>query len=58
MKRDDDTMDAKRIPQERIDAMARPVLAAVRKAFEDPATAKDYERWLAERAAKLKGAHA
>ena len=51
-------IEAKRIPQERVDAMARPVLAAVRKAFEDPDTAKDYERWLAERAAKLKGAHA
>lgn len=51
-------IEAKQIPQERVDAMARPVLAAVRKAFEDPATAKDYERWLAERAAKLKGAHA
>lgn len=51
-------IEANRIPQERVDAMARPVLAAVRKAFEDPATAKDYERWLAERAAKLKGAHA
>lgn len=51
-------IEVKRIPQERVDAMARPVLAAVRKAFEDPATAKDYERWLAERAAKLKGAHA
>lgn len=51
-------MDAKRIPQERVEAMARPVLAAVRKAFEDPATAKDYEKWLAVRAAKTKGAHA
>lgn len=49
-------IDAERIPQERIDSMARPVLAAVRKAFEDPATAKDYEKWLAERAEKLKGA--
>jgi hypothetical protein len=51
-------MDAKLIPQERVEAMARPVLAAVRKAFEDPATAKDYEKWLAARAAKMKGAHA
>lgn len=49
-------IDAERIPQERIDSMARPVLAAVRKAFEDPATAKDYEKWLTERAEKLKGA--
>ncbi len=51
-----DNIDAGRIPQERIDSMARPVLAAVRKAFEDPATAKDYEKWLAERAEKPKGA--
>lgn len=51
-----DNIDAGRIPQGRIEAMAKPVLAAVRKAFEDPATAKDYEKWLAERAEKLKGA--
>lgn len=49
-------IDAKRIPQERVDAMARPVLAAVRRAFEDPETVKDYESWLAKRATKMKGA--
>ena len=47
-----DNIDAERIPQERIDSMARPVLTAVRKAFEDPETLKDYESWLEKRAAK------
>lgn len=52
-----DNIDTERIPQERIDSMARPVLAAVRKAFEDPETRKDYESWLEKRATKqTKGA--
>jgi hypothetical protein len=39
--------------------MARPILAAVRKAFEDPETMKDYKTWLEQRAAKqTKGATA
>lgn len=50
-------IDAEKIPQERIDSMARPVLAAVRKAFEDPETKKDYKRWLEKRATKKKGAN-
>ena len=55
MKKYDDITDAEKIPQERIDSMARPVLAAVRKAFEDPATVKDYQTWLAERVKRTKG---
>lgn len=52
-----DNIDTERIPQERIDSMARPVLAAVRKAFEDPETTKDYKSWLEKRATKeTKGA--
>lgn len=42
-------IEATRIPQERIEAMARPALAAVRKAFEDPAIAAEYEAWLQAR---------
>ena len=54
-----DNIDTQRIPQERIDSMARPVLAAVRKAFEDPETMKDYKIWLEKRATKqTKGATA
>lgn len=50
-------IDTEKIPQERINAMAKPVLAAVRKAFEDPETRKDYESWLKKRATKqTKGA--
>lgn len=48
---------AAEIPQERIEIMARSVLAAVRAAFEDPATKAEYAKWLAERRAK-KGAKA
>ena len=44
---------AARIPQERVDIMARPVLAAVRKAFEDPAIAAEYELWKAKRDARI-----
>lgn len=51
-------IDAEKIPQERINAMAKPVLAAVRKYFEDPETRKDYESWLKKRATKQKGATA
>lgn len=43
-------IDAKQVPQERIDSMARTVLAAVRKAFEDPQVAADFEIWKAARA--------
>lgn len=54
-----DNIEAEKIPQERINAMAKPVLAAVRKAFEDPETRKDYESWLEKRATKqTKGATA
>lgn len=54
-----DNIDTQRIPQERIDSMARPVLAAVRKAFEDPEIMKDYKSWLEKRATKqTKGATA
>lgn len=42
-------IDADLIPKERIESMARAVLKAVKKAFEDPEVMKDYERWLAER---------
>lgn len=50
-------IDTEKIPQERINAMAKPVLAAVRKAFEDPETMKDYKSWLEKRATKeTKGA--
>ena len=38
-----------RIPRSRIDAMARPVLAAVRDAFEDPKIAAEYKEWLKAR---------
>jgi len=44
-----------RIPRSRIDAMARPVLAAVREAFKDPETAREFTQWLANRRA-TKGA--
>lgn len=50
-------IDAKKIPQERIEAMARPALEAVRKAFEDPKIAKEFDQWLADRRTK-KGATA
>lgn len=49
------TVDAKRIPQERIEAMARPVLAAAREAFKDPEIAREFTQWLAKRRA-TKGA--
>lgn len=45
-------IDAGAIPKARIEAMARPALAAVRAAFEDPAFAAEYEHWKAEREAK------
>jgi hypothetical protein len=38
-------IDAGRIPQERIEAMARPALEAVRKAFEDPTLATEFRAW-------------
>lgn len=41
------------IPQEHIDSLARPLVAIVRKAFEDPAFAAEYEVWLANRKKKL-----
>lgn len=44
---------ASEIPKERINIMARPVLAAVMEAFKDPAIAKEYEVWKAERDARL-----
>ena len=44
-----DYIDASRIPQERIEAMARPAL-------EDPKVVKEFNQWLAQRAKK--GAHA
>lgn len=47
-------IDAEAIPQERIKAMARPLLASVRKAFEDPAFAAEYEHWKAERDARIR----
>lgn len=37
------------IPKEALDRPARALLAAVGKAFQDPAVAADFERWLAER---------
>lgn len=40
------------IPQEHIDILARPLVEKVRKAFEDPAFAAEYELWLAERKRK------
>jgi hypothetical protein len=54
-----DNIDTEKSPQERVEAMAKPVLAAVRKAFEDPETMKDYKSWLEKRATKqTKGATA
>lgn len=47
-------IDASLIPKERLEIMARPLLASVRKAFEDPAFAADYERWKAERDARIR----
>ena len=41
-------VEVDKIPKERIYALARPVLDAVKKAFEDPETVKDYEIWLVE----------
>lgn len=43
---------AAEIPQERVTIMARPVLAAVRAAFEDPAIQAEYIAWLAARKAR------
>lgn len=37
------------IPKHQRDIMARTVLNATAKAFEDPAVRADYERWQAER---------
>lgn len=42
------------IPAERLTLLARPVLAAVRSAFEDPAVAAEFATWLAARQAKQK----
>lgn len=42
------------IPQERIELLARPLLAAVRRSFEDPAVVAEYERWKAERDARIR----
>ena len=42
-------IDSKKIPQERIEAMARPALEAIRKAFEDPAVVNEFNQWLAQR---------
>jgi len=50
-----DNIKTTEIPQERIEAMARPVLAAVREAFKDPETAREFTQWLANRRA-TKGA--
>jgi len=44
-----DNIKTTEIPQERIEAMARPVLAAVRDAFEDPKIAAEYKEWLKAR---------
>ena len=41
------------IPQERIELLARPLLAAVRRSFEDPAVVAEYEQWKAERDARI-----
>ena len=45
---------AKDIPDERLALLARPVLAAVRSAFEDPAIAAEFATWLAARQSKQK----
>nr|DAM37322.1 MAG TPA: hypothetical protein [Caudoviricetes sp.] len=45
-------IQAQKIPKERIEIMARPVLAAVRAAFEDPAIQAEYIAWLAARKAR------
>ncbi len=42
------------IPAERLTILARPVLAAVRAAFEDPVIAAEYATWLAARQSKQK----
>ena len=43
------TIDAKKIPKERVETMARPVLAAVRAYFDDPKNQREFEEWLAKR---------
>lgn len=45
--------DLEKIPQVRIDMMARPVLKAVKRYFEDPEVIREFEKWLAERAERM-----
>ena len=47
------SIEAERIPAERILQLARPTLAAVRQAFEDPAVVADFEAW--KKARRLAG---
>gem|GEM_PF-3521241 len=44
---------AKAIPEERLTILARPVLAAVRAAFEDPIIAAEFELWKQKRKSNL-----
>lgn len=44
-------MNPENIPKERLEILARPVLKAVRAAFEDPQFRAEYEDWLAKREA-------
>lgn len=44
---------AQEIPEERLTILARPVLAAVRAAFEDPIIAAEFELWKQKRKSNL-----
>jgi len=44
------------IPGYQVDSLARSVVRAVRKYFEDPAVRADFERWQQEEAAKAEAA--
>ena len=52
MKKDTAGKQPERIPREAAERPARALLAAVAKAFEDPATVADFQKWQAERRAK------
>jgi hypothetical protein len=40
------------IPQEHIDSLSRPLVDKVRKAFENPEFASEFEKWLSKRKSK------
>lgn len=43
------TIVASKIPQERINGLARPLLERVAEAFKNPVFAAEYEEWLTKR---------